>query len=87
MTDVSAIPSTAQRLRNALQQQRQYWRMYLARQARKMGLSAKRQRALMLGSSVLMLVMLMAGFLLFNLLALSAALIGWWRTRGAYAAR
>lgn len=76
MTDVSSTTSTTSRLRTFFQQQMQYWRMYLARQSRKMGLEGKLRQAVMLLSAVLMMSLLMAGFLLFNLVALSAALIG-----------
>lgn len=76
MTDVSSTTSTTSRLRTFFQQQMQYWRMYLARQSRKMGLEGKLRQAVMLLSAVLMMSLLMAGFLLFNLVALSVALIG-----------
>lgn len=77
MTDVSSTSSsTIRRLRAFFQQQMQYWRMYLARQSRKVGLEGKLRQAVMLLSAVLMMALLMAGFLLFNLLALSVALIG-----------
>lgn len=76
MTDVSSTTSTTSRLCTFFQQQMQYWRMYLARQSRKMGLEGKLRQAVMLLSAVLMMSLLMAGFLLFNLVALSVALIG-----------
>lgn len=76
MTDVSSTTSTTSRLRTFFQQQMQYWRMYLARQSRKMGLEGKLRQAVMLLNAVLMMSLLMAGFLLFNLVALSVALIG-----------
>lgn len=76
MTDVSSTTSTTSRLRTFFQQQMQYWRMYLARQSRKMGLEGKLRQAVMLLSAVLMMSLLMAGFLLFNLVALSVAMIG-----------
>ncbi|AIJ09968.1 MULTISPECIES: hypothetical protein [Edwardsiella] len=76
MTDVSSATSTTGRLRSFLQQQMQYWRMYLSRQSRKMGLEGKLRQALMLVSAVVMMTLLMAGFLLFNLVVLSVAIVG-----------
>lgn len=65
-----------QRMRSALQGQMQYWKMYLSLKSRQMGLSGKMRQMTLIVSAVMMVAMLMAGFVLFNLVVLSVALIG-----------
>lgn len=65
-----------QRMRSALQGQMQYWKMYLSLKSRQMGLAGKMRQMTLIVSAVMMVAMLMAGFVLFNLVVLSVALIG-----------
>lgn len=65
-----------QRMRSALQGQMQYWKMYLALKSRQMGLSGRMRQMTLIISAVMMVALLMAGFVLFNLVVLSVSLVG-----------
>lgn len=64
------------RMRSALQGQMQYWKMYLALKSRQMGLSGRMRQMTLIISAVMMVALLMAGFVLFNLVVLSVSLVG-----------
>lgn len=65
-----------QRMRSALQAQMQYWKMYLSLKSRQMGISGRMRQATSIISAVTMVTLLIAGFVLFNLVVLSVSLVG-----------